>query len=75
MKNYIYTVDSYEWTGNEPWGDAWKSAVAKAKEVHTGIWRRVINLEREEDECVEFYAKGGCFLNARFYADHKLKIF
>ena len=68
---FIYQVKGFEYRDTEAFGQAWKEAKAKAAELHTGIFRTVI---KKEEERYEFFAKGGVFLNTRYY-EHNEKIF
>ena len=68
---FIYQVKGFEYRDTEAFGQAWKEAKAKAAELHTGIFRTVI---KKGEERYEFFAKGGVFLNNRYY-EHNEKIF
>lgn len=59
MKKFVYQVQGYEFTDTEAFGAAWHEAKAKAWELHTAIYRLVIDGEKVRQEA---YAKGGCFL-------------
>ena len=72
MKDFFYEVNGTEYHDTEAFGKAWKAACAQAKEDHAPIYRTVVN---GDDVRYEFFAKGGCFLNMRFYEDEKVKIF
>ena len=75
-KTFIYQVynSGYEFRGPDAWGQAWKDAKAVATELHTGIFR-IVEQEGKEPR-YEYYAKGGVFLNVRFYeGPHDLRIF
>jgi len=69
---FIYMVNGTELYTTEAFGQEWKEAKALAAEAHCGIYRAVI---KNGETRYEFYAKGGCFLNERFYTDEKIKIF
>ena len=71
-KMFYYNVNGTEFTDTKAFGVAWHDAVKLAKNLHTGITRTVIS---EKGEQHEFLAKGGCFLNERFYTEKKVKIF
>lgn len=71
-QEFIYEVAGREFTDTEAFGTAWKEAKEVAKEEHCGIFRTVVSGDNLR---YEFYAKGGCFLNEKFYTDAKLKIF
>ena len=71
-KTFIYMVNGNEYTDTKAFGQAWKDAKAQATADHTMITRLVIN---GEDERCEFFAKGGVFLNERFYTEEKAFIF
>lgn len=60
MKQFIYQVQGYEFSDTEPFGKAWQEAKAKAWELHTAIYRLVIDGEKVRQEV---YVKGGCFLS------------
>ena len=71
-KLFIYKVGNLEFAETEPFGQAWKDAIKWAKHYHVGITRTVIDGSNKRKE---FFAKGGCFLNERFYTEEKIKIF
>ena len=62
---FIYNVNGTEFYTE-------KEAKALATAEHCEIWRAVV---RAEDVRHEFYAKGGCFLNERFYTKEKARVF
>ncbi len=75
-KVFAYQVygTGYEFRGDSAWGQAWKDAKAMATELHTGIMRTVEQDGKEPRQ--EYYAKGGLFVNVRFYpGPHDLRIF
>ncbi len=72
-KTFIYHVNGADFVDTEAFGKAWKEAKAFAFENHTCITRTVI--AKENDFRNEFFAKGGVFLNERFYEEGKAKIF
>jgi len=72
MTTFIYIVNGTMIETTEAFGQVWKEAIAIAKADHTEVWREVI---RGEDVRREFYAKGGCFLNERFYKPEKARVF
>jgi predicted nucleotidyltransferase len=72
MKEFIYHINGTEITDTEAFGKAWTKAKELATEEHTCITRTVI---RDNQIEYEFYAKGGCFLNERFYEKERVKIF
>ena len=71
-KTFIYTVNGNEYTDTKAFGQAWKDAKAQATKEHTSIVRTVVEGENERHE---FYAKGGCFLNERFFDNERAFIF
>lgn len=71
-KLFVYIVNGTTIEDTEAFGQGWKKAVALATEEHTTIERQVIYGNEIRNE---FYAKGGCFLAERFYAEEKVKIF
>ena len=73
MTTFIYNVNGTELNETtEAWGKEWQEAKELAKEQKCGIYRLVINGDNVRHE---FYAKGGCFLNEKFYKEEKIKIF
>ena len=60
MKKFVYQVQGYEFTDTEAFGKAWQEAKAKAWELHTAIYRLVIDGEKVRQEV---FTKGGCFLS------------
>ena len=72
MKEFFYYVNGTEFVDTEAFGKAWKEAKALATEEHTCITRTVV---KGEEMYHEFFAKGGCFLNERFYEKERVKIF
>lgn len=71
-KLFIYKIGNLEFAESEPFGQAWKDAVEWAKHYHVGITRTVIDGSNKREE---FFARGGIFLNKRFYTKEKEKIF
>jgi len=72
MKDFYYHVNGTEFHDTEAFGKAWKEAVALATAEHMPIERTVVC---GSEISYEFFAKGGCFLNERFYSVDKVKIF
>ena len=72
MKRFFYNVNGTEFEDTVAFGDGWKKALALAKKEHTEITRTVII---NNDIRYEFFAKGGVFLNDRFYSKDKVEIF
>lgn len=59
MKKFVYQVAGFEYVGFEAFGDAWRQARAKATELHTAVYRLVIqNGQARQD----VFTRGGCFL-------------
>ena len=59
MKKFVYQVAGYEYVGSEAFGDAWRQAKTKATELHTAVYRLVIqNGQIKQD----VFTRGGCFL-------------
>lgn len=71
-KLFVYNVNGTVLEDTEAFGKAWKRAKEIATEEHVGIERQVVCGDSISNE---FYAKGGCFLNERFYSAEKVKIF
>ena len=71
-KTFIYNVNGTLFEDTKAFGQAWKNAKALATEEHTVITRTVICGNETHEE---FFAKGGCFLNERFYEENKAKVF
>ena len=65
-KVFFYYVNGTEFVDTEAFGKAWRDAKALATEEHTCITRTV--LTGEDNLRHEFFAKGGIFLNERFYS-------
>lgn len=74
MKKFTYFVNEIEIIGTdtEAFGAVWAKAKVVASEKNTYITRVVTNGEKERHE---FFAKGGCFLNKRFFNKERVKIF
>lgn len=72
MKQFFYNVNGTEFADDVAFGQAWKDAVALAKEEHVGIDRTVVCGDNIR---YEFYATGGCFLAERFRTVENTKIF
>jgi hypothetical protein len=62
MKEYIYKVAEYTYTDTEAFGQAWRDAKAKARELHAPIYRTIVETREE------VYTTAGAFLNTK-YAD------
>ena len=72
MKEFLYYVNGTEFADTEAFGQGWENAKALATEEHTYITRTVID---DNNMRHEFFAKGVCFLNERFYEKDRVKIF
>lgn len=59
MKKFVYQVAGFEYVGYEAFGDAWKQARAKATELHTAVYRLVIQNGQVKQDV---FTRGGCFL-------------
>jgi len=59
MKKFVYQVADYEYVGSEAFGDAWRQARAKATELHTAVYRLVIQNGQVKQDV---FTRGGCFL-------------
>ena len=70
-KTFIYKVNGQEFTDNVAFGKAWETAKEVATKENAVITRTVVN---GDNITHEFFAKGGCFLNDRFYDKEKVKI-
>ena len=66
-KRFIYNVNGTEFEDTEAFGNAWKQAVALAKEEHAMITRAVIGVDVRYD----FYTTAGVFLSDRFFDEYK----
>lgn len=72
MKKFVYQVMGYEFEDTVAFGEAWKSAKAKATELHAPIYRLVIKGETVKQEV---YLKAGCFLTVELADTSHAKIF
>lgn len=61
MKKFVYQVDGFEFVDTVAFGEAWKEAKAKAAELHTAVYRLVIENEKVREEV---YVKSGFFLRS-----------
>lgn len=61
MKKFVYQVLNFEFVDTVAFGTAWREAKEKATQLHSPIFRLVI-----EDHTVreEVYVKAGCFLRS-----------
>lgn len=71
-KTFIYMVNGNEFIDTKAFGQAWKDAKAVAKAEHCGIYRSIVEGDNIRNE---FFAKGGCFLNEKFFEDGRIEIF
>ena len=71
-KTFIYKAGNVEAIDNEAFGLAWITIKEVAKKNHLAIYRIVVS---DDETRKEFFANGGIFLNMRFFALEKLKIF
>lgn len=71
-KMFVYNVNGTILEDTVAFGDAWRKAKELAKAEQCGIFRQVVYGENIRNE---YYAKGGIFLNERFYEPDKLYIF
>ena len=72
MKEFIYDVAGFEFESAEAFGEAWKQAKAKAAELHSAIYRTVINGENVRREV---YCEGGYFNSTKYTSPEEVKIF
>lgn len=72
MKKFIYQVSNYEFADTEAFGKAWKDAKTKAIELHTAIYRLVIDDENMRQEVLY---KGGVFNSVKFIREDNVEIF
>lgn len=73
MKKFFYEVAGYEFCGETAWGEAWKQAKAKATELHVGIYRTVVEDDKEPRH--EVFCTAGLFLSTRYAKAEDVKIF
>lgn len=71
-KTFRYFVNGMVIEDSVAFGDAWKKAVAIAKEKHLPIYRQVI---RGEEVSNQFCAIGGAFINEKYFKKESLRIF
>lgn len=71
-RTYIYDVNGTQFEDVKAFGTAWANAKALAKEEHTTIKRTIVENEKIT---YEFYAKGGIFLNEKYYDVEDVKVF
>ena len=69
MKQFVYSVDGHEFIGEEAFGDAWETAVAKAKELHAPIFRKVIETREE------VYLTCGAFIGVKYATPEDIRVF
>lgn len=71
-KKFVYQVAGFEFVDSVAFGKAWKEAKAKATELHTAVYRLVINGGGVKQEV---YYKGGCFNSIKFATNDNVMIF
>lgn len=71
-KTFIYRVGNHQMLDNEAFGRGWKVAQETAIKNHCAIYRTVISNKEVRNE---FFANAGVFLNIRYFALEKLKVF
>ena len=71
-KKFVYQVAGFEFVDSVAFGEAWKKAKAKATELHTAVYRLVINGGGVKQEV---YYKGGCFNSIKFATNDNVMIF
>jgi len=69
MKKFVYGVNGKKFSDTEAFGKAWESAVKEAKDSNEKITRLVVDGEKQR---IEFFAKGGVFLNMKYYEEKRL---
>jgi len=74
MKKFTYFVNEIEIVGTdtEPFGAVWKEAKRLATKENTYVTRIVNDKGKERHE---FFAKGECFLNKKFFNKERVKVF
>lgn len=72
-RTYIYDVNGTQFEDVKAFGTAWANAKALAKEEHTTIKRTIV--ENNGKIIHEFYAKGGIFLDEKYYNVEDVKVF
>lgn len=61
MKKFVYQVDGFEFVDTVAFGEAWREAKRQATELHSPIYRLVIENGKVQEEV---YVKAGCFLRS-----------
>lgn len=69
MKQYIYRVAEYTFTSEEVFGQAWRDAKAKARELHAPIYRTTIETHEE------VYSTAGAFLSTKYAQENQIERF
>ena len=72
-KYFVYEVSGMEKESAEAFGEAFRWAKNMSAKTGDEIWRTCY--VNEETNRIEFYAKGGCFLNIKFYSPEKAEHF
>lgn len=71
MKKFVYQVNEFEWVDIEAFGVAWEQAKAKATQLHTPIFRKVVKGDKVK---LQVYYKGGVFNSVEFMRDDNVKV-
>ena len=71
-KMFVYDVNGTQFEDTQAFGQGWKNAKKVATEEHATITRAVVEGEKVT---YEFFAKGGVFLNEKFYEVDRAKVF
>lgn len=69
MREFIYGVNGKIFKDTVAFGIAWEKTVEEAKASNEMITRKVVN---EKGQRIEFFAKGGVFLNIRYYEEKRV---
>lgn len=72
MKKFVYQVKNFEFIDTAAFGKAWQEAKAKATELHTPIYRLVIDGETVKQQV---YYNGGLFNSIEFMRADNVKVF
>ena len=59
MKKFVYQVAGWEFVDTVAFGKAWREAKFKATQLHTAVYRLVIQNGQVKQDV---FTRGGCFL-------------
>ena len=72
MKKFVYQVAGWEFVDTVAFGEAWREAKFRATQLHTAIYRLVIQNGQVRQDV---FTRGGCFLPVACAQSSRVMVF